>query len=218
MVWDIQAARTDWEYALRAYLLKEMETRGATMASHTRERCGDVARGVATYCADDAGRGLCVSELHALCSRALWSVGETDIACRILDDHLEGRCIRDTLKTLLSLQEVSPLLWRAVVRGVVRRRMNWATSDGMPIWVLDLARLDTTPCDLELARFMMVRTLLRAMASVWMASGGIGVMVVRMRGATRREIAVLLDLCRDALDRERAHRKWRTAPRVWHGH
>ncbi len=215
MVWDIQSARNDREGALCAFLLQEMETRCAATTRQSRALYQDVARSVAVYCADEVGRGVPSSELHALFSRALWGVGETSVARQVLDHHVDQRAIRETLQALLSVNEVSPLLWRSVVRGVIRRRTKWATADDVPLWVLDVMRLDTASCDMELARFLMVRTLLISLTPVWNASSGRGALAVRC-GMASPEARNLLMLCRGVLARESEQREWRVVPRIWH--
>jgi len=212
MVWDIQSSCDDREHVLSAHLLRELESR-YTVSSSQRDVLRDVARGVAVYCADDAMQGIPSTDLHVLLSRALWGVGETEVAEQVLNDHLEQRAIKDTLKVLLAVSDVSPMLWRAVVRGAIRRRTEWISADRVPLWVLDVARIRMEPCDMELARFLTVRILLRALAPVWNATAGRGALALRY-GATSAEANDALAYCRAVLEREAADRGWQACPQV----
>ncbi len=212
MVWDVQSACDEREQALSAHLLRELETRYAT-SSEQRAVFRDVARSVAVYCADDLRRGIPSTDLHVLLSRALWGVGATDTAEQVLTDHLEQRSIKMTLKALLSVSDVSPMLWRAVVRGAVRRRTDWLSADHMPLWVLDLERIHMAACDMELARFMTARILLRALAPVWDATTGHGALAVRGHDAPAQSPAIP-SFCSDVLRHESRVRRWRAVPRV----
>ena len=212
MVWDVQSARDDREQTLSAHLLRELETRYAT-SPEERAVFRDVARSVAVFCADDLRRGIPSTDLHVLLSRALWGVGATDTAEHVLTDHLEQRSIKKTLQALFSVSDVSPMLWRAVVRGAVRRRTDWLSADHMPLWVLDLERIHMAACDMELARFMTVRILLRALAPVWDTATGHGALAVRCRDEPPQSLAIPA-FCRDVLRHESRIRRWRVTPRV----
>lgn len=212
MVWDVQSACDDREQALSAHLLRELESRYAT-SSEQRAVFRDVAHSVAVFCADDLRRGIPSTDLQVLLSRALWGVGATDTAEHVLTDHLEQHSIKQTLKALLSVSDVSPMLWRAVVRGAVRRRTEWLSADDMPLWVLDLERIQRAACDMELARFMTARILVRALAPVWDATTGHGALAVRGFDAPPHSLAIPT-FCRDVLRHESRIRRWRVVPRV----
>lgn len=214
MFWDLHNASEDREQSLGAHLLHELESRYA-VSPEQRVIIRDVAHSVAVYCADDAARGIPSSYLNILLSRALWGVGETEIAEQVLTDHVEQRAIKETLKALLAVSEVSPMLWRAVVRGAVRKRSDWMSADADTLWVLDLTRVQTTPCDMELARFLTERTLLRALVPVWDVTDGAGALAVRF-GSSTDEVNERLSFARDILTRESEQRAWRAIPRVLH--
>ncbi len=212
MVWHVQAAMEEREHALSEHILREVESSyGIPADRHALYR--DMARGVATYCADDLVHGMPASYVPMLVSRALWGVGETDAAECVMNGHVEQRAVKQTLKALLSVSDVSPVLWKAVVAGAVRWNKEWITAEQAPVWRLDLTRIRRTACDMELASLLMVRTLVRALAPAWDATAGAGTLTVRVDGSERAD-RTMPAYIRSVLQREATARKWTATPRV----
>ncbi len=225
MVCEIQSTETVREDALCEYALGELEAAGPIEPGQ-ESLYRDVARSVAVYCADDLARGMPAAFVPVLLSRALWGVGECDAAERMMNRRITQRTVRRTLKALLPIRDVSPMLWKAALYGSVRCHDDWSSENAGPLGVLDLTRIRMTPCDIELARFLSVRALVRALAPIWEASSGEGALAIRwndaaaftMRPGRQRkqtgERRDVIALCRDVLARESERRGWQSVPRL----
>ena len=222
MVWDIQLEQARRENTLQEHLLRELTHVAAEEPADVEERLTAVSQGVAAYCADRAERGMPSRELHLFLSRALWGVGETHLAHRLVSNQMEPHSIKQTLLELLPYREISPLLWEGVARGVVRCSTGWISTKQQALWVLDLSRIEHWRETLALARWLTVRTMILAMAPLWdtaRGNGALGVSVDAGSGderqrSTQSQMDDVLDLCQTVLDRERKRRDWHDTPCV----
>lgn len=196
------------------YLVKELEICRTTLEERGAN-VEDLAAGVACFCADTDAQSMDSRYVDALLGRALWSVGHVDEARRFLSTRMAPR--KETLDTLLhvmALGDVSPLLWAAIVRGVIRRT-RWVTHGSM--WVLDLAQLATASEAMELTELTMARSLMSVLAVVWTPTNGHGALGIAPRGLPAQKT---LDLfawpvyCEQVLAREQRVRGWATRPEV----
>jgi len=199
----LDAVTTLQEYLLQALPDADSDT--------TARRHGAAAEVVSMCYADRAQAGVSETALYASFSRALWSVGDTADARLILASHVEQRAIRDTLLELLSLLETSALLWESVVRGVVRHRSDWLSTDQRPIWVLDTERLTSDLWQMELTWPPAIRRLIEELAPVWDKPFGHGVLGVVM--PSRHAQPVLLYL-RKLMQHVADQRNWTATPQV----
>ena len=175
---------------------------GAAAASDRGlEHVEELAQGVAAFLEREHG-AFCVESpyVRVLASRALWSVGQQELARRLL---LFGT-------------------------GVVRTS-EWLVTGGDKLLVLDLERLDFRRSGaMELALFRSLAVVTEAVADSWNATSGRGALGLRNAGATARSllncprggrrVGALVDemkrACADRLDLVRRTREWAHSPRV----
>jgi hypothetical protein len=212
MIWDEAEQKRQALAALHAHLLDLLAKAGA---EPSRATCREAAHVVSVQWADRMAQGVPETDLCAGLSRALWGVGETEAASRLVDHYVAAPAVRDTLLRLLASSEVSAALWHAVVRGVVRCRPQWVSAAGSDIWVLDGRQLDASMWTMDLMWRPAVDELVAGMAPVWDATDGAGLVAVIEPVAVKALTAGrLADEVAYRLTAAQAARGWGQRPRV----
>jgi hypothetical protein len=213
MVWSISAEHDRRTDLLQDHLVQTLSPLLPVHDESRRNLLHDVARSVSVYCTQTGGaRAMPSDEITALFSRALWGVGEAAGAARVLQDGMERRAVKDTLLALLPAGDVSPWLWQAVVRGVIRRHGDWLSTGGS-LWRLDWMRIEEGPCALELLRLQAVDAIVQALVPVWQPTSGRGALGIHVGpGHAPGTAEHLHDLCRSRLRRAQDRYDWTHTP------
>ena len=181
---------------------------------YAAEQLGQMARGVAEYCAPYSRQGIPTSALNGQVARALWSVGAHDSAQQWLYEQIAERPVRTTLTALLQLEHVPTWMWRVAADGVVVYHDDWPSGGENGLWAIDVYRINDWSNQLLLAQTMMVRTILKALEPIWQLADGQGTLGVRPASGAGKHDAHWVDFCRTALQVAQRQRGWTHAPHV----
>ena len=161
-----------------------------------------------------------------LLSRALWCLGEKDLARTLVDRQQLDAKQADLFLSSPEGAAVSVDAWSLMDSRLVRPS-EWAVENQSTVWVLDFARIKMEPQDfVELVFLQGLRILLERTAEIWDATGGQGVLglkglrewlAVRKKAGPRSVRGSMEEIgafCRDVMTKNRAKRAWATCPRV----
>ncbi len=199
-------------------MLQEYLLQSAQAVVGREQRCDpdvvrEAARSVAVHCANQIRLGIDTRQLHVLFSRALWSVGETTAAQRMLELGVESRRIRSTLMALLDARALAPELWPLVGSGTIRYHESWLAVDSESVWCLDTTQIPGWADETELAQSLAIQRILKEVAPVWDRTAGRGCL------ASRGEVGCgsvgwQIDVLRAWLQKCASRRGWSAIPRV----
>lgn len=185
----------------------------------SRQRVRHVAAAVAAYWYSLPGRDqLPSSFVAALVVRALRGAGEPE-AARIVGERESAGDDASALESMTCVADLSPAVWNLFASGVVRAS-RWISGAGRVVWVLDLERFRAgADRGLELYWMPGLQLLMRCLSGLWDASGGDGVLGLRLgeeglRRGRRRQGLDVPGYCRDVLERIRGERGWSRSPQV----
>jgi len=215
MIWDQLNVALAQKKAWVDYI--ERDVCGVAQETMDGAVAGEVANAVVGYCLGVACRDyISQNELAAQVSRALWGIGEKQLASRYLEKRLPSRQVRSTLLHLLSVSDVSPSLWNLVVRGIIRRYPSCLEAR-RDMWRLDVKSLvEDREAMMDLSKQALVKSALRCMAPVWDSDQGSGLLGVRYpsrgrRGTGRNPDEWFIHAC---LRNEACKRHWQDIPRL----
>ncbi len=224
MIWRSGELLQKDQDALCDYLAGQI---AAASTSFSPSQAREIARGVTAYCSGFmTEQGVSSDYMALLLSRALWCLGEKDLAMTLVDrQQLDSR----QAGLFLSSPEggaVSVDAWNLMDSRLVRPS-EWAVENQSTVWVLDFARIKMEPQDfVELVFLQGLRILLERTAEIWDATGGQGVLglkglrdwlVVRKKAGPRSVRGLMEEIgafCRDVMMKNQAKRAWADCPRV----
>lgn len=197
----LEDASAEAPSAIEEHIVTRYRECGAERAGLTPDAVREVARAVEYYVTVDQGAVADSSSLTRLTTQALADLGEEGAARRFL-----------------------------VYGSGLVRPAEWEIRRGHEMWVLDLRQITVeSGAALEIVQFSVLAAVLRAIAELWDATRGQGVLGMRnLRGAsqrlvgtardadrrTRRMTRELEDWCRHVLGTLRGERGWLAMPEV----
>ena len=226
MIWHSGELLQKDQDALCDYLADQIVS---ASSSFSPIQAREIARGVTAYCAGFmTEQGVSSDYMALLLSRALWCLGEKELARLIvnrqrLDSTRADLFLADPDKAAVSMDAWSLMDSRLV------RPSQWTVENQSAVWVLDFTRIRMAPQDfVELVFLQGLRILLERTAEIWDVTDGRGVLGLkglrawlserkktgaRSSRAAMKEIA---DFCRDVMGKNREKRAWAACPRVIH--
>lgn len=226
MIWSSGALLQKDQDALCDYLADQI---AAASSSFSPSQAREIARGVTAYCSGFMSeQGVSSDYMALLLSRALWCLGEKDLARDLVDrQHLDSKQV-DLFLSSPEGAAVSVDTWSLMDSRLVRPS-QWDVENQATVWVLDFARIKMAPDDfVELVFLQGLRILLERTAEIWDATGGQGVLglkglrewlAVRKKAGPRSTRASMEEIgafCRDVMMKNREKRAWAACPRVIH--
>lgn len=181
MIWNEQ--KTSWDNALATSLCAEIRQACSGGAGLTdAEQQWEVARSVAFHAAREHERTgvLPAGYLALLAARALWAVGESEAARRLIALKSEElgfptKCADAVFHSDIPLQ----IWWTLLSLRAVRPSGAFESARGK-VWSLDLSRTFCGERDcLELMAFRVTNAIVQAIAPLWDESAGQGALALR---------------------------------------